>query len=77
MRKKQDERNGVISLWKFIFAIVILCYHSKWLFPDLDIPVFFLGYIGVEYFFNSNRLLFYEISLKNKNKTTKTCERNF
>lgn len=45
------KHNGIISLWKFIFSLVIMIYHTNTFFPDNKIPIFKGGYIGVEFFF--------------------------
>lgn len=45
------QRNGYIALWKYIFAIVIVFFHCRALFPNWGIPVFYLGYLGVEFYF--------------------------
>lgn len=46
---KGSKRNGEIELWRFIMAVVIVCFHSIFLFPQ---PLFAAaGLIGVEFFF--------------------------
>lgn len=45
------KRNGIISFWKFIFAIMIVIFHGKILANDGDFILFKGGYIGVEFFF--------------------------
>ena len=47
----KNKRNGIVSLWKFIFAITILVYHSKGFYPNLRVPVFNSAYIACEFFF--------------------------
>lgn len=48
---KKEKRNGYVSLWKFIFACVIVLFHCSSLYPNWN--NFFVkgGYIAVEYFF--------------------------
>ena len=48
---ENKKHNGIISLWKFIFSLVIMIYHAKIFFPEENIPIFRGGYIGVEFFF--------------------------
>jgi peptidoglycan/LPS O-acetylase OafA/YrhL len=45
------KRNGIISLWKFIFAVVIVLFHTKAFYTNNNIPVFKYGYIACEFFF--------------------------
>ena len=48
---KKEKRNGIISLWKFLFAIVIAFFHGSQFYPELKNPFFPKGYIVVEFFF--------------------------
>ena len=48
---KKEKRNGIISLWKFLFAIVIAFFHCSQFYQDLKNPFFYGGYIAVEFFF--------------------------
>lgn len=45
------KRNGIISLWKFIFSITIILRHCYRLYPNNIVTISKLGYIGVEYFY--------------------------
>lgn len=45
------KHNGIVSLWKFIFAIVIVFFHTNVLYPDFANPIFRYGYVAVEFFF--------------------------
>ena len=48
---KKSKHNGIISLWKFIFAIVIVLFHSNSYFSPEKRLFMSGGYIGVEFFF--------------------------
>ena len=66
---KKERHNGVISIWKFIFCIVIVLYHAKPVFFNNTLPVFKSGYICVEFFFLVSGFYFAKHSLKgNYNK---------
>lgn len=47
----KEKRNGIISLWKFIFACVIVLFHCNTFYEST--PNYFVkgGYIAVEFFF--------------------------
>ncbi len=45
------KHNGFISIWKFIFAVVIVFFHGNKFHPVGENPFFFGGYIAVEFFF--------------------------
>ena len=45
------ERNGVISFWKFAFALLIVFFHGNILGSSSDTIIGLGGYIGVEFFF--------------------------
>ena len=47
----KEKRNGIISLWKFLFAIVIVFYHGARFYDKNSNPFFYGGYIAVEFFF--------------------------
>lgn len=47
----KEKRNGIISLWKFLFAIVIAFFHCSQFYQDIKNPFFPGGYIAVEFFF--------------------------
>jgi len=44
-------RNGIISFWKFLYAIMVVLFHGKILANDGNLIVSLGGYIGVEFFF--------------------------
>lgn len=45
------KHNGIISLWKFLFAIVIVFFHTEMFYPGYNNVFFRGGYIAVEFFF--------------------------
>lgn len=51
-RKEELEmkRNGAVDFWKFVFSVVIMCFHSLY-FAGSEKYVFFDGANMVEYFF--------------------------
>ena len=52
MKKKNNQkRNGIVSLWKFIFALVIAFFHGGEFFQPNENVFFLKGYIVVEFFF--------------------------
>lgn len=48
--KKKSNHNGIISFWKFMFAIMIVIYHFN-LGIKYEKAILRNGYIGVEFFF--------------------------
>ena len=70
-KTKEAKHNGAISLWKFIFCLVIALYHAKPLFPNGEIPFLKGGYIAVEFFFIVSGFFFAKHVLKEEyNKET-------
>jgi len=63
---KKTKHNGIISLWKFIFAIVIAIYHGNALYTDSAVHLFKGGYIAVEFFFIVSGFYFAKGVLKEK-----------
>lgn len=61
---KKEKHNGIIGIWKFIFAIVIMLFHSRRLYIDLDTSLFKGGYIAVEFFFIVSGFYFAKNTLK-------------
>ncbi len=43
--------NNALDLWKFIFSILIMLYHTVYIFGEGNFLIFRGGYIGVEFFF--------------------------
>ncbi len=64
--KKEQTRNGIISLWKFIFAIVIAFFHTNQFYLDYASPIFRWGYIAVEFYFIVTGFYFAKKVLKEK-----------
>ena len=62
------KRNGVISLWKFIFAIVIIFFHTSELYNGAKNPLFPSGYIAVEFFFLVSGFYFAKSVLSDNSK---------
>jgi len=49
--QKEKKHNGIVSLWKFIFALVIAFFHTNQFYPNNENPIFRWGYIAVEFYF--------------------------
>ena len=47
----KPKRNGIVSLWKFIFSLVIAFFHGSEFYLPNQNPFFLKGYIVVEFFF--------------------------
>ena len=67
---EKEQHNGIISIWKFIFCLVIAVFHGKLLFPNGNMPIFKGGYIAVEFFFIVSGIYFAKSALK-ETKTKK------
>lgn len=67
---EKEQHNGTISIWKFIFCLVIAVFHGKLLFPNGNMPIFKGGYIAVEFFFIVSGIYFAKSALK-ETKTKK------
>ena len=65
---KKESHNGIISFWKFMFSILICCFHLGTLFKSTRYN-FSAGSIGVEFFFLVSGYLFCKKCLKYE-KTT-------
>lgn len=50
IKKAGIRRNGAVDFWKFVFAVVIMCFHSLY-FAGSEKYIFFDGANMVEYFF--------------------------
>lgn len=77
MKKKDDKRNGSISLWKFIFSIVIVIYHTATFYNGERIPLFSYGYIAVEFFFIVSGYYLAKSCLNNKKSTKEIGKETF
>lgn len=64
-KETQKKHNGVISLWKFIFSIMIILYHYA---TSTEWQYFKNGYLGVEFFFIVSGYLMTKSALKVENK---------
>ncbi len=62
------KRNGIISLWKFLFAIVIVFFHCSSFYGGERNAFFFGGYICVEFFFIVSGFYLAKKVLNSKNK---------
>ena len=67
-QKSSNHRNGVISLLKFIFSLIIIIYHGKKLSGTGKFKIVPLGYITVDFFFIVSGYYFYKSILKLKEK---------
>ena len=68
---KKNSRNGIVSLWKFIFAAVIILFHTHIFYENDNIPFFKNSYIACEFFFVVAGFYFAKNVLKEKyNKET-------
>lgn len=69
---KKKIHNGNISVWKFVFALLILCHHCCYIKPNRMGKLFNAGSIGVEFFFLvSGYLLAKKVYSEEKKKTKK------
>ena len=50
MTKKTGGRNGKIELWRFLFSVIIVIHHSRYLVGDKNC-MFLGGSLAVEFFF--------------------------
>ncbi len=62
------KNNGIISLWKFIFSLVIVFFHCETLYNYSPDRLFKGGYIVVEFFFIVSGFYFAKSVLKEKYK---------
>lgn len=62
---KKSNHNGIISFWKFMFAIMIVIYHVK-LGTNYDKAILKCGYLGVEFFFIISGYLMARTALSKK-----------
>ncbi len=47
----RSRRNGKVELLRFLFCLIVVIMHSKTFTPDGDVPYFFRGALGVDFFF--------------------------
>lgn len=62
--KNQKKNNGIISFWKFVFALVIAFFHGSQFYETSKNPFFYGGYIAVEFFFIVSGFYFAKSVLK-------------
>ncbi len=62
-----NKHNGIISFWKFVFCLMIVIRHSKWLGYN-ETKLFIGGSIGVDFFFIVSGFLMAVSAFKNKNE---------
>ena len=75
MQTVKTRRNGVIELYRFIFALMIVFHHARYLGGGTDTPLFGnIGYIGVEFFFLVSGYLLAKSALKPPGETPLGCE---
>lgn len=72
----KKERNGLISLWKFIFACVIVFFHGNQFYAPNENEFFLGGYIAVEYFLIVTGLFFAEKTLKESSDLSNVGKEN-
>lgn len=72
-----EKRNGIISFWKFIFAIVIVFFHTHQFYTNTRNPFFSGGYIAVEFFFIVSGYFFAKSLLKSGNKSKDISKETF
>lgn len=72
MKKAVQKHNGNISLYKFLFAMMILLHHCTYIVHEPKLKLFVTGSIGVEFFFLVSGFLLakkvYSEEEKKKNK---------
>ena len=62
---EKNKHNGKISLWKFLFALMIVALHLGFKYPDVTYR-FAAGSIAVDFFFIVSGYLFCQKCLKTK-----------
>ena len=68
---KNKVHNGLIGLWKFIFCLAIVIYHSGPFYVKGAPPLFRGGYIAVEFFFLVSGFYFAKSVLKGRYQKSK------
>lgn len=66
---KEKKHNGIISIWKFLFSLMIVIFHGAIFKNSHGIKLFNLGYIAVEFFFIVSGYLLAKKALNNTNDT--------
>ena len=62
------KRNGAVDFWKFVFSVVIMCFHSLY-FAGSEKYIFYDGANMVEYFFLVSGFLMASSIMKNTTKS--------
>lgn len=70
------KHNGIISLWKFLFSIVVVFFHGKLFYPGKKNVFFKGGYIAVEFFFMVSGFYFAKSILNKENNSSHIGEEN-
>lgn len=66
-KSSEKKHNGIISFWKFAFAMMIVLFHATEGFAKVARKGFFhFGYIGVEFFFLVSGFLLGKAALSSK-----------
>lgn len=65
------KHNGIISLWKFCFCMMIVLFHSYELTATGKSPIFRYGTIGVEFFFLVSGFLLAKSAFKKETEERK------
>lgn len=61
----EKKHNGIVGLWKFIFSVVVVLFHTNNFYKvPTDNPLFRYGYIAVEFFFLISGYYFAKAALK-------------
>lgn len=68
MVKEKEKRNGIISLFKFIFSLIVVIYHGKKLVGIDKFKLARMGYLCVDFFFIVSGYYFYKSILNIKKK---------
>ena len=65
---KQGKHNGIISIWKFLFSLMIVVLHCDVLAGSNDKVILSGGSIAVEFFFITSGYLMAVSAFKNKSQ---------
>lgn len=77
MKKEVTKRNAIISLFKFVFSIIVVIYHGKKLVGINKFKIATLGYFCVDFFFIVSGYYFYKSVLKlNEKKNVNVYKEN-
>ena len=65
---KIDKHNGIISIWKFLFSLMVVILHCDFLAPSKNQIILRGGSIAVEFFFITSGYLMAVSAFKRSNK---------